>query len=206
MPGRFSGSRIVLLAAPSRPACAEQWLFAAFVPAYSGGTTTDLHRLPSKPSRAPGRLTCMVRVIPPRPGGCQGAPTPQNPLPRTPGSSRGTLLTAKCLAPGPYLARQPLDAAPHPQHQFPRVARYLARQAVQPPAHRPRLVPAPLSRLTHRLEKASLAVPFSRQMRAGPEPGVPRKGMPGRRFLLLGCKFQSERNSRLAETWLLGRR
>jgi hypothetical protein len=42
--GRSSGFRIVLLAAPSRDSVAVA--YAAFVPGYSGGTATDLHRFP----------------------------------------------------------------------------------------------------------------------------------------------------------------
>jgi len=48
--GRSSGFRIVLLAAPSRERRPDgPWLavvMAAFVPGYSGGTATDLHRFP----------------------------------------------------------------------------------------------------------------------------------------------------------------
>ena len=40
---RYSGFRIILSAAPSHLTTVT---FAAFVPGYSGGTTTDLHRLP----------------------------------------------------------------------------------------------------------------------------------------------------------------
>jgi hypothetical protein len=58
--GRSSGFRIVLLAAPSRvgrrSACSAASmavvLFAAFVPGYSGGTATDLHRFPYSFRRA----------------------------------------------------------------------------------------------------------------------------------------------------------
>jgi hypothetical protein len=46
--GRSSGFRIILLAAPSHPSASSgQWLqVAAFVPGHSGGSATDLHRLP----------------------------------------------------------------------------------------------------------------------------------------------------------------
>ncbi len=41
---RSSGSRIILLAAPSLPTFAGQWLsIAAFVPDHSGGLAPDLH-------------------------------------------------------------------------------------------------------------------------------------------------------------------
>lgn len=40
--GRSSGSRFILLAAPSHPC--GQWLYAAFIPGYSGGSATALHR------------------------------------------------------------------------------------------------------------------------------------------------------------------
>ncbi len=40
--GRYSGSRISLLAAPSHPN--GQWHSAVFVPGYSSGTATDSHR------------------------------------------------------------------------------------------------------------------------------------------------------------------
>jgi hypothetical protein len=43
--GRSSGFRIALLARPSRGNL-PQWHFLAFVPGYSGGTATDLHRFP----------------------------------------------------------------------------------------------------------------------------------------------------------------
>ena len=55
-PFRFdtsSGYRIIRIAAPSRRGDPRQWLvmtnrhhLAAFVPGYSGGTATDLHRVP----------------------------------------------------------------------------------------------------------------------------------------------------------------
>src|SRR2546423_1121430 len=44
--GRSSGSRIVLLAAPSRLPFGPAVASAAFVPGYSGGSATDLHRFP----------------------------------------------------------------------------------------------------------------------------------------------------------------
>jgi hypothetical protein len=44
--GRFSDSRIVLLATPSHHAWGMTVVIMAFVPVYSGGTATDLHRLP----------------------------------------------------------------------------------------------------------------------------------------------------------------
>jgi hypothetical protein len=41
-PGRFSDSRILLLLAPSHPSTTSgQWLFASFVPDYSGGSVPD---------------------------------------------------------------------------------------------------------------------------------------------------------------------
>ncbi len=48
---RSSGSRIVLLTAPSRE-YTSQWAVAAFVPDHSGGTAVDLHHLPF--TRMPG--------------------------------------------------------------------------------------------------------------------------------------------------------
>jgi len=45
--GRFSGSWINLLPAPSQGLHQPQWPSAGFVPNYSGGTATVLHRLPS---------------------------------------------------------------------------------------------------------------------------------------------------------------
>jgi hypothetical protein len=53
--GRSSGFRIGLLAAPSRLALTRQWLLAAFVPGYSGGTATDLHRFPYSSLQTPSR-------------------------------------------------------------------------------------------------------------------------------------------------------
>ena len=47
--GRFSGSRIVLLAAPS-PRGLREWHLAAFVPEHSGGTAVDSHHLPFRSS------------------------------------------------------------------------------------------------------------------------------------------------------------
>ena len=44
--GRFSGSRISLIAIPSQPVHPNQWIAMAFVPVYSGGTATVSHRLP----------------------------------------------------------------------------------------------------------------------------------------------------------------
>jgi len=41
-PGRFSDSRILLLLAPSHPELVKaQWLFASFVPDYSGGSVPN---------------------------------------------------------------------------------------------------------------------------------------------------------------------
>ena len=72
--GRSSGSRIILLAAPSHPgiapnsgperavSCAR---CAAFVPDHSGGTATELHRLPFTPSRAPVSVATNDRIIAP---------------------------------------------------------------------------------------------------------------------------------------------
>ena len=58
--GRSSGFRIKLPAAPSRIDDAGisdgtymQWLIAAFVPGYSGGTATDSHRFPYSPLETP---------------------------------------------------------------------------------------------------------------------------------------------------------
>jgi len=45
--GRSSGLWITLLTAPSRDIKTSQWHLTAFVPIYSGGTTPDLHRVPS---------------------------------------------------------------------------------------------------------------------------------------------------------------
>ena len=47
--GRSSDSRITLLAAPSHSDLPEQWLPAAFVPDYSGGTAPDSHGIPFLP-------------------------------------------------------------------------------------------------------------------------------------------------------------
>jgi len=47
--GRFSGSWINLLPAPSQGLHQPQWPSTGFVPNYSGGTATVLHRLPSSP-------------------------------------------------------------------------------------------------------------------------------------------------------------
>ena len=67
--GRSSGSRIILLAAPSHPRiapnsgreragyCARR---AAFVPDHSGGTATELHRLPFTPQIA--QSTAAIRA------------------------------------------------------------------------------------------------------------------------------------------------
>ncbi len=46
--GRSSDFRIILVPAPSPPKTGK-WLFAGVVPGYSGGTVTDLHRLPFYP-------------------------------------------------------------------------------------------------------------------------------------------------------------
>src|SRR3990172_8147399 len=57
--GRSSGFRIFLLAAPSR--LYRQWQIAAFVPGYSGGTSTDSHRLPLQPlSRGATHASCLT--------------------------------------------------------------------------------------------------------------------------------------------------
>ena len=76
--GRSSGSRIVLLAAPSHthkcparnrfavaapdPCDRVQWLFAAVVPGYSGGTATALHRFPysSRPATSRRDTSCQA--------------------------------------------------------------------------------------------------------------------------------------------------
>lgn len=46
-PGRFSGSWVVLLAAPSRTENSSVAHHAAFVTTYSGGSAVDSHHLPS---------------------------------------------------------------------------------------------------------------------------------------------------------------
>ena len=48
---RSSGSWIILIPAPSQ-VIFPQWLYAGFVPNYSGGTATASHRLPSMPLTA----------------------------------------------------------------------------------------------------------------------------------------------------------
>jgi len=45
--GRSSGSRIILLAAPSNTEAPASWHFAAFVPDYSGVSAADSHGVPS---------------------------------------------------------------------------------------------------------------------------------------------------------------
>ena len=44
--GRFSGSRITLLFAPSHPVNTGQWQSANFVPDYSGGTAPEFNGIP----------------------------------------------------------------------------------------------------------------------------------------------------------------
>ena len=72
---RSSGSRIILLAAPSRPRFApnsgqERAVYcarrAAFVPDHSGGTAPELHGVPFTPSRAPVSVATTDRIIAPR--------------------------------------------------------------------------------------------------------------------------------------------
>ncbi len=65
-PGRSSGSRIILLSAPSHPASAKQWHRAEFVPGHSGGTATVI---PSSLLNPDGYLGC--KSISRGGGGCQ---------------------------------------------------------------------------------------------------------------------------------------
>jgi hypothetical protein len=65
-PGRSSGSRIILLSAPSHPTSAKQWHCAEFVPGHSGGTATVL---PSSLLNPAGYLGC--KFIPKGGGHCQ---------------------------------------------------------------------------------------------------------------------------------------
>jgi len=65
-PGRSSGSRIILLSAPSHPASAKQWQRAEFVPGHSGGTATVS---PSSLLNPVGYLGCTF--IPKGGGDCQ---------------------------------------------------------------------------------------------------------------------------------------
>jgi hypothetical protein len=60
--GRSSDSRIILLPAPSLSS-SDKWQLAGVVPGYSGGTVTDLHRLPFFPEGTCNSLCTTLRGL-----------------------------------------------------------------------------------------------------------------------------------------------
>jgi hypothetical protein len=150
--GRFSGSWINLLPAPSQGLHQPQWPSAGFVPNYSGGTATVLHRLPSSPMGPVSFFILFLldlgvkgnhRVRPPGPGRTRRRLSP----PPGPGPRGGGHLAWRRNQTRPERARRPLQERPNELVAHRDLMRLIGGCGKRKAARRPVLRKANLSQL-----------------------------------------------------------